>query len=183
MDAKDSGKSQSATSPAAQKHTAHLPGAQEGNERMRQEVDRSQRYNHPLSVALMDLDPLPAAMVPRGVLDDNGIMGHFVRRVKAVQRDCDTLCAWGLTTVLWILPETELDAGVLACERLRRALAGASPGNTPPLTVSIGIAELEPGEDANHLVKRATDALLISQARGRNCVTRADVLPRPDSAA
>lgn len=180
MDAKETGKSQATP---AQNAALPLAGSREGMERLRQEVDRSQRYNHPLSIALLDLDPLPAAMVPRGVLDEHGIVGHFVRRVRVVARDCDVLASWGATTLLWVLPETELDAGVLACERLRRALAGAAPGNSPPLTVSVGVAELEVGEAADKLVKRAHDALLISQARGRNCVTRADVLPRPDSAA
>ena len=183
MSSRDAHESREAGTGASAAQTEHdLPGRAESERRVTQEVDRAQRYRHPLSVATMELDPLPPAMAPRNV-EPGGMFAHFVRRVRAVQRDCDVLSHWSADVVLWILPETELDAAVLACERLRRALAGAAPGNSPPLTISVGVAELEPGEEGASLLKRAHDAFLISQARGRNCVTRADVLPRPDSAA
>ncbi len=172
--------SSKSTSPA--RLAVSVPGLAtrvEMDARLVQEVDRAQRYEHPLSLGLIDLDPIPAALAR--AVNPGRLMPEFVRRVLAAQRDCDVLGTWRDNVLLWILPETELDAAVLACERLRRALAGAAPGNDPPLTVSIGVAEWEPGEEGAELARRAQDALMLSLARGRNCVTRADVLPRPDT--
>jgi GGDEF domain-containing protein len=159
----------------------YLPDRLESEMRAAQEVDRALRYRHALSVALLDIDPISTGAVRQSGVDVNRVFGYFVRRARSVQRDSDVLSYWTETVMMWLLPETDLDSAVLACERLRRASSSVVMDGIPPLTLSVGVAELEPGEDPKSLVRRAGDALLISQARGRNCVTRADVLPRPES--
>ncbi|HVP39158.1 MAG TPA: GGDEF domain-containing protein [Candidatus Saccharimonadales bacterium] len=156
-----------------------LPGRPESELRLAQEVARSLRYHHPLSLALLELDVL-ASPNALGEMDKLTVLSRFVRCVRSVQRDCDVLSRWSETIFVWLLPETELDAAVLACERLRRTCGGIVIGPLPPLTLSMGVAELEMGEEGTALIKRTGYALLASQARGRNCVTRADVLPRKD---
>jgi GGDEF domain-containing protein len=165
--------------PAGLLARPYLPDRLESEMRAAQEVDRSLRYRHPLCIALLDIDPISTGAVRQSGIDVNRVLGYFVRRARSVQRDSDVLSYWTETVMMWLLPETDLDAAVLACERLRRASSSVVMDGLPPLTLSMGVAELEPGEDPRSLVRRAGDALLISQARGRNCVTRADVLPKP----
>ncbi len=156
-----------------------IPSRPDAEVRLTQEVARAIRYHHPLSLALIEIDLL-AAPVPPPDPDRATVLSRFVRCARAVQRDCDILHRWSDTIFMWLLPETELDAAVLACERLRRTCGGIVIGSMAPLTTSMGVAELEMGEDGMALIKRTGYALLASQARGRNCVTRADVLPRKD---
>ncbi|MBI5837977.1 MAG: GGDEF domain-containing protein [Candidatus Eisenbacteria bacterium] len=156
-----------------------LPGRSDAEVRLSQEVARAIRYHHSLSLALVELDVL-ASGSQLSDADKSTVLSRFVRCTRSVQRDCDILSRWSDTIFLWLLPETELDAAVLAAERLRRTCGGIIIGALPPLTLSMGVAELEMGEDGMALIKRTGYALLASQARGRNCVTRADVLPRKD---
>jgi diguanylate cyclase len=156
-----------------------MPGRPDAEVRLSQEVARALRYHHPLSLALMEVDVL-ATPNQLTEMDKVNVLSRVVRCVRSVQRDCDILGRWSDTIFVWLLPETELDAAVLACERLRRTCGGIIIGAIPPLTVSMGVAELEVGEDGLALIKRTGYALLASEARGRNCVTRADVLPRKD---
>jgi diguanylate cyclase len=154
-----------------------MPGRPDAEVRLSQEVARSLRYHHPLSLALLEVDVL-ASPCQLSEMDKVNVLSRIVRCVRSVQRDCDILARWSDTIFVWLLPETELDAAVLACERLRRTCGGIIMGAIPPLTVSMGVAELEMGEDGLALIKRTGYALLASEARGRNCVTRADVLPK-----
>ena len=75
-----------------------------------------------------------------------------------------------------ILLETQLDAAARVAETLRAAVAKKSivdrnTGNSlGRITVSVGVARLEPGESAESLVGRADRALYAAKHKGRNRV-------------
>jgi len=69
-----------------------------------------------------------------------------------------------------LMPQTDVQAAKSAAEKLRLAIAGYSFDKAGKLTVSFGVAALEPQDDLNPLLKRVDDALYRAKELGRNRV-------------
>lgn len=78
-----------------------------------------------------------------------------------------------------ILPDTPLHAGVLVGDALRRTVATKDVINRNTgeklsrITMSVGVAEFNPGEDVQELIERADAALYTAKHNGRNQVAAA----------
>ena len=76
-----------------------------------------------------------------------------------------------------VLPDTPIEGAVVAAERLRSRFSGfavtLADGRTlPPVTASIGVAELSVDDDPASLLARADAALYRAKAAGRDRVER-----------
>lgn len=121
-------------------------------------------------------------------LDDfkqvNDLFGHdFGDRVLMVSargmrnraRSTDVLARWGGEEFLAILPDTDLDGGIVFAEDMRAALAGfewvTESGLGAHVTASLGVAEVLDDEfDISDAISRADAALYRAKAMGRNRV-------------
>lgn len=143
-----------------------------------QEVERCKRLHKPMSLAMLDLDHF------KSVNDEFGHpMGDHVLQVVAgiLRRNCreyDVLGRYGGEEMIIMFPETGLDIAQIVSERLREEIAAVaitSPSGRPvPLTTSIGIAQLHPGDNADELVDAADKALYQAKKAGRNRVCPAE---------
>jgi diguanylate cyclase (GGDEF)-like protein len=136
------------------------------------EARRCGRYNHPLSLLMMDLDHFK--QVNDTYLHESGDrvlqeVGDVLRRQL---RETDTTVRYGGEEFAAILPETTLEIAASIGERLRqaiRALVVTIPdGRTVSITISIGVASAIGG--AIHpadLLHRADAALYRAKAAGR----------------
>ena len=80
------------------------------------------------------------------------------------------LARYGGEEFVVLLPGLELSAAFEVAERLRLAVPAQSEGPYQ-CHISLGLAERQPGEDLNSLLKRADEALYRAKAKGRNrCV-------------
>jgi diguanylate cyclase (GGDEF)-like protein len=87
--------------------------------------------------------------------------------MRATRRE-ELLARVGGEEFAWILPRTGLEDARAAAERARHRL---SRDDIPPagrLTISAGVAELEPGEDPKALMRRADAALYRAKEGGRD---------------
>lgn len=77
-----------------------------------------------------------------------------------------------------LLPDTDLPGPILACEKLREAIASLralGAGHSP--SASFGVAVFpEDGADAETLVRGADRALYAAKSSGRNCVRALNTL-------
>jgi diguanylate cyclase (GGDEF)-like protein len=131
------------------------------------------RYGHPLSVALVDLDLLR---------DINAGLGRkagdrALQSVAAVFTDAlrmpDRAGRFGGEEFLVILPNTVLKNAVRIAERLRDGVeqsGSANSGSKLPVTVSIGVAQFRKGEDLERFLSRVDKALSAAKSSGRNRV-------------
>lgn len=91
----------------------------------------------------------------------------------------DTAARYGGEEFAIILPETNLNAGVVVGNALRKAIAGKDVINRTTgeklarITMSVGVAEYTPGEDTRDLIERADAALYTAKHNGRNQVAAA----------
>ena len=143
------------------------------------EIHRAQRFNHPLAIALLDLDHFKVINDTYGHGFGDLVLNSFISTVSHTLRDIDTLCRWGGEEFLVVLPQTGLDDAVRWAERAREAVASeAITGlveNTVRISSSFGIAEMASAEltTLEDFVKRADDALYRAKENGRNQVCAA----------
>jgi len=131
------------------------------------------RYNHPLSAALVDLDLL------RNINRDQGRKGgdKALQAVAAVFSDAlrmpDHAGRYGDEEFLVILPNTTLKNASKISERIRASVENAGfqlNGKKIPVTVSIGVSQFHKGEDLERFIARVDKALAAAKAGGRNRV-------------
>ena len=66
---------------------------------------------------------------------------------------------------------TPCDQAMIAAQRLSRAVSNLRlPGGELSLTISIGITEASPDDDAIRLIARADEALYQAKSDGRDCL-------------
>ncbi len=133
---------------------------------------QSRRYNKPLSVLLMDLDDFKLINDQLGHNAGDTMLCRFVAIADEVLRADDIFCRYGGEEFVALLPNTSGQKALVAAERLRTAFEiGAAqdiPNDGQPVTVSIGVADLEQDEDFESLLSRADAALYKAKELGRN---------------
>jgi len=95
------------------------------------------------------------------------------RAIETCLRPTDFGVRYGGEEFTVILPNTKLSEGIIAAERLRIKIASMpiqsfEGSDLPPVTVSLGVAQLGKTDDPAMLLKRVDEALYRAKAHGRN---------------
>jgi len=134
-----------------------------------QELERSRRKRHDMSLLMLDLDHFKAINDTHGHLAGDRVLVDFVARVTALLRRPDRFGRFGGEEFVALLPETSPEEAAIVADRIRAEVATAS--EQPSCTVSIGVATIRRGSDTlDLLLARADAALYQAKATGRNCV-------------
>ncbi len=145
-------------------------------ETLSKEFKRAQRYSHPLTVILSDIDHFKQVNDTHGHLAGDEVLRIISRRLRNSLRDTDILGRYGGEEFLIVLPNTGTKGGKVLAERLRHAI------ESEPVTfgdihlsinISLGITELrgEDSRDYEQLIGEADQALYQSKESGRNQAT------------
>lgn len=147
-----------------------------------QELDRSRRYGHPLSLWMLDIDHFKNVNDTYGHHAGDLALQSLVDVSHKVLREMDIMGRVGGEEFAVLLPETDTEQALLVAERLRQKIAATDvhleQGKTVRYTVSIGVATLsehEIGIDA--LLQRADQALYHAKKTGRDkvCIAESNV--------
>lgn len=142
-------------------------------ERALQALQRSQRQNLPLCLALLDLDHFKRVNDHHGHATGDAVLREFSALCREQARATDLFARFGGEEFVLLLPDSHLDAAAQGLERLRVNLAENDLQGLR-IRVSIGLAEWLPGETLEQLLQRADTALYSAKAAGRDCLMRAD---------
>lgn len=138
------------------------------------EVLRATRYGTPLSILMADLDHFKRVNDDHGHLAGDAVLVHVAKIVLEVLRGSDVAGRYGGEELIVLLPQTDLDGAVVLAERIRAGVESSpcegGEGARYPITLSIGAAQLERGQDARRLIARADAALYEAKSSGRNRV-------------
>ncbi len=138
-----------------------------------QEFERARRFRHPLTAILLDLDDFKSINDTCSHLVGDEVLRQVARLLRDNARSLDVVGRYGGDEFLILLVETDLADGLTVCENLREALlqrdwAGLHPA-MPPVTMSIGVAELnEEDADPQALLARADALLYQAKKDGKN---------------
>ena len=146
-------------------------------ERLAEEIERATRYGRTVTVIICDLDDFKRVNDTHGHLAGDVVLRTVTSAMTRALRTSDVLGRFGGEEFLAVLPESDLEAGRRAAERLRQAVAEttatAPNGALVPITASFGVAsQAELGREAtvDTLVALADTRLYQAKASGRNCV-------------
>lgn len=143
------------------------------------ELSRSQRYGDPVCLALVDIDHFKRVNDNHCHSGGDQVLKELVTVVQSRIRVVDSLFRWGGEEFAVLLPQSSLAGARLLAQRLVAAVAEHDFMGIGSITVSIGVAELEPDEDAESWFHRADQALYQAKKEGRNRVVCA--MPAPSA--
>lgn len=150
------------------------------------EWSRFQRYHHPLSVLLLDIDFFKQINDQYGHDVGDRAIAHVAMLCREEKRATDVLGRIDGDEFMLLLPETILMQARVVAERLlenvcQRCLHSDECATDIPLKVSIGLAEATLSMSSfAALVKMADQALYRAKAVGRNCIITAEAPPIAD---
>ena len=137
-------------------------------------VERRRRHGVTSSILAIDLDHFKAVNDRFGHNVGDLVLRNVVTVVQQRVRRLDLLFRTGGEEFLVLLPHTPLDRAALVAESLRTAIAGAAAHGDHRVTVSVGVAEVDPAETREQWVQRGDGALYQAKNAGRDCVALAD---------
>ncbi len=140
------------------------------------EIDRTSRYQRPLSLLLLDIDQFKEFNDNYGHLEGDKVLVGLGQVIRSCLRKMDSAYRYGGEEFTVILPETEGDEAATVAERIRSAVEEEeytpNRGEAPiAITISIGVTEFVPGEEVAIFVQRADKAMYLSKQSGRNRVS------------
>ncbi len=147
-------------------------------QRLREELARSQRHDRRCACVLFDIDLFKQINDTHGHAGGDAVLRGLAIAARSALRESDLLGRWGGEEFLAVLPETDLAGARAIAERLRQAIEAMRvefEGQPLGVTVSLGVADALPGHhpvarDVERLVARADEALYRAKAAGRNRV-------------
>ena len=152
-----------------------LPNRRTFDAHLLRELERGQRYGHPVSVAVVDLDHFKKVNDTHGHPVGDRVLAEFGRRARSVSREGELVARLGGEEFAWIMPETGPEAALAAGERLRLAVSRAAFEKVGTLTASVGVCTTTDAE--GDLISCADEALYVAKREGRNRVARYDPAP------
>jgi diguanylate cyclase (GGDEF)-like protein len=129
------------------------------------------RYGTPFTVMIFDVDHFKSINDVHGHDVGDRVLQSLAKTISATLRDVDILFRQGGEEFLAILPDTTIDRAVIAAARVREAVTGmviASQDRLLKVTISQGLAEVQPSEASDSLIKRADQALYAAKRGGRD---------------
>ena len=138
------------------------------------EVERGKRSAEGFAVLFLDLDRFKEVNDQFGHEAGNEILRAVAGEIRNAVRASDVAARYGGDEFVVILTRTDLQGGARVAEALRAGIEGVGRRLGYPaglITVSIGLAEFNPGEPAEaDLLVSADRALYRAKAAGRNAV-------------
>jgi two-component system, cell cycle response regulator len=135
-----------------------------------QEVNRAQRYKHHLSLIISDIDHFKKINDTYGHLVGDTVLQAVAQLIMQQCRRCDLVARFGGEEFVILLPETPLEGGKIAAEKIRQAIASHPFEQVQHLTSSFGVASLTQNIDGRDLLHQADSALYSAKQNGRNQV-------------
>ncbi len=144
-------------------------------------IERLRRNAAPTSLLLIDVDRFKSINDQFGHATGDGVLRGIVSLIQKRSRKLDLLFRIGGEEFMLLLPDTQEGAAAVVAEELRASTAESRAVEGWQVTLSIGVAELRPGESPDSWMKHADDALYAAKKAGRNRVVCSG-LPQPDAA-
>ncbi len=140
---------------------------------LNEEVQRARRFNHPLSLILVDLDHFKSVNDTYGHAAGDAVLVEAARRIESGIREIDRVARIGGEEFAVLLMETPAHEAIIVARRLVAAMQAAPIQATAsvslPITLSAGVASLPASSVPNFSLQVAADkALYAAKHAGRD---------------
>jgi len=149
-----------------------LPNRRAFLRRLDDEMERANRYQMPISLALIDLDFFKEINDSYGHPAGDAVLAWYAQHALPIFRHYDLVARWGGEEFAILFPGTSLHGARQALAKLRRHIQGATVDydgreiGVP--TFSAGLTAFRDGDSEESLIKRADQALYLAKNNGRD---------------
>jgi two-component system cell cycle response regulator len=143
--------------------------------RLHEELQRAERYEHSLSLLMLDIDHFKQVNDTYGHQSGDMVLRRLASIIKDTMRPMDQVFRYGGEEFVLVVPETDMHGACSLAERIREAVASAPFPLTGHedihITISIGVATSTQETNACEALVSAADAALYeAKQTGRNRV-------------
>jgi diguanylate cyclase (GGDEF)-like protein len=148
------------------------------------EAARAARFDHPLSLLMLDIDGFKRINDTRGHVQGDEVLRRIARVLTAESRAIDEPARYGGEEFAIALPETGADGAAEVAERIRarietEAVPATDGGGSLRVTASVGVATIPASaSDPEGLIRAADAALYEAKRAGKNRVCKAEPVAR-----
>ncbi len=144
-------------------------------EQIKHEIGRSNRYERPLSILLLDMDNFKEHNDEYGHLAGDKVLKRLGELVISMLRENDSAYRYGGEEFTVLLPESGEQTAVVVAERIRVRFSELRFDEGVSKTISIGVAEYAKDEELVSFIKRADNAMYLAKRNGKNMVAKSVV--------
>ncbi len=141
---------------------------------LNREIGRANRYHHPFSLLLLDVDNFKNYNDTYGHLEGDHVLVKLGQTILDCLRGTDSAYRYGGEEFTVILPETQRKRAFAVAERIRNHFKRAEffpvAEKKTNLTISIGVSQYLAGEQATSLVDRTDKAMYQAKRDGKDKV-------------
>ncbi len=130
----------------------------------------SRRWQHPLSIIMVDLDHFKTVNDRYGHLTGDEVLVCFSQLLKLSVRVEDIVARFGGEEFILLTPNTSIEDASQLAERIRIDTQEATMPIPTNITASLGVTQMRDEDTAESLIARADSALYEAKNSGRNRV-------------
>ena len=142
--------------------------------RLKAEIERTDRYGHPLTLLMLDLDNFKQYNDTFGHLGGDSVLAETGNIIRKSIRSTDSAYRYGGEEFTVILPESSRQEALYIAERIRKSFENEALFNHKKgglrVTVSIGVAQYIAGEELSAFIKRADENMYAAKNVGKNTI-------------
>jgi len=136
------------------------------------EVERSNRYEQPLTLLMLDIDNFKRFNDTYGHVEGDNVISRLGQVLKRCLREIDSAYRYGGEEFTIMLPMTTSEKGIVTAKRIQTELRkeAFSPvlGQEIYMTVSIGLSQYKPKEEMKAFVHRVDQIMYQAKKEGRD---------------
>jgi two-component system cell cycle response regulator len=140
--------------------------------RLQAEIKRTDRYGHPLTLLILDLDNFKQYNDTFGHLSGDKVLAEAGNIIRNSIRSTDSAYRYGGEEFAVILPESSGQESLYIAERIRQSIESEALSDHKKdglrVTVSIGVAQYVPEEEISTFIKRADGKMYAAKNAGKN---------------
>ena len=149
-------------------------------EELHREMGRSDRYDVPLSLIMLDIDHFKVVNDRFGHETGDRVLEGLVKLIRNRIRASDILARWGGEEFLILLANTHLSQAIPLGEALLKQMRHLPFREIGELTASFGVTQYRGGESTDALLTRIDNLMYQAKQKGRARVTH-DLVDEPGS--
>jgi diguanylate cyclase (GGDEF)-like protein len=141
-----------------------------------QEIKRAGRYQHPFTVAYLDIDDFKQVNDRWGHSTGDELLGLVAHTIRNNIRSTDAVARLGGDEFALLLPETGYDAAAVVVQKVYLSLLAAMGGKAWPVTFSIGVVTFRTPPDSVDGMLKVADAFMYSvKHSGKNRIKHREI--------